>query len=55
MYARLFRLLPGPLWFRVLLVALLIVVIVAVLFEIVFPWLVQYSPWGTEGTVTSTG
>lgn len=51
MYAWIFRHLPGPVWLRVLIGALLILAAVWVLFELVFPWLVAYSPWATDGTV----
>lgn len=50
MYAWIFRQLPGPLWFRVILAAALIVAVVLLLMNFVFPWLSQYSPW-TESTI----
>lgn len=50
MYAWIFRHLPGPLWFRVTLAAAVIVTVVLLLMNLVFPWLSQYSPW-TESTI----
>jgi hypothetical protein len=44
MYGWIFSRLPGPLWVRVLLAAVMIVVAVAALMEIVFPWAAQFSP-----------
>ncbi|MEX1080149.1 MAG: hypothetical protein WED09_13695 [Homoserinimonas sp.] len=39
MYALLWRLLPGPLWLRILLAVLLMAGVLAVLVMFVFPWL----------------
>lgn len=52
LYAWIFRKLLGPLWTRILLAVMLIVVAVYVLFEFVFPWASQYSTWNepTLGT-----
>ncbi|EMR00057.1 hypothetical protein ACIGB6_12365 [Paeniglutamicibacter gangotriensis] len=50
MYAWIFRTLPGPLFFRILLAVALIVGAVLLLMNYVFPWLSQYSPW-TESTI----
>lgn len=38
MYGPLFRLLPGPTWLKVILAALILVGVVFLLFEYVFPW-----------------
>lgn len=47
MYAWFFReLLPGPLWVRILLTLVLLVAVVYLLMEVVFPWLSEYSPLG---------
>lgn len=51
MYAWFFRSLPGPLWFRVLLTVALLAVAVLALFELVFPWMEQFSPLHTEVTI----
>lgn len=39
MYAALWRILPGPLWVRVLQAVVLIILLIAVLFTWVFPWI----------------
>ncbi|WP_026533094.1 hypothetical protein [Arthrobacter sp. H41] len=39
MYGWIFRQLPGPLWARILTSVLMIAVVVAVLFQVIFPWL----------------
>ncbi|MBG6184961.1 hypothetical protein IWX65_002939 [Arthrobacter sp. CAN_A214] len=38
MYGWIFRQLPGPLWIRILTSVLMIAAVVAVLFQVVFPW-----------------
>ncbi|WP_200919761.1 hypothetical protein [Rathayibacter sp. Leaf296] len=38
MYAALWRVLPGPLWVRLLLVLVLVAAVLAALAEWVFPW-----------------
>ncbi|TQL46527.1 hypothetical protein FB562_2049 [Homoserinimonas aerilata] len=38
MYSALWRLLPGPLWFRILLAVILVVVVLLALILWVFPW-----------------
>ena len=50
MYAWIFRNLPGPLWFRIILALGLIIGVLLLLMNYVFPWLSQYSPW-TESTI----
>lgn len=50
MYAWIFRNLPGPLWVRVIFALAMIVGIVLLLMNYVFPWLSQYSPF-TESTI----
>jgi hypothetical protein len=39
MYGALWRLMPGPIWLRVVLMVLFFAVILAVLILFVFPWL----------------
>ncbi len=39
MYGALWRLMPGPLWLRIVLIVLLFAIILAVLVLFVFPWL----------------
>ncbi|GGE57999.1 hypothetical protein [Nesterenkonia cremea] len=54
MYAWFFNtVLPGPLWFRIILALLLAAGIVFLLMEFAFPWLSQFSPFNDstlEGT-----
>jgi len=38
MYAVLWRILPGPMWVRILIVLVLVVLFLAALVEWVFPW-----------------
>ena len=38
MYAALWRVLPGPVWLRVIIVLVIVAVVVASLVEWVFPW-----------------
>ncbi|MBM7473747.1 hypothetical protein [Subtercola frigoramans] len=38
MYAGLWRLLPGPIWVRILILLVLLIVILAALFFWIFPW-----------------
>lgn len=38
MYAALWRILPGPVWVRVLIAVVLIVLVLVALIEWVFPW-----------------
>ncbi|HLP22710.1 MAG TPA: hypothetical protein VK139_01545 [Microbacteriaceae bacterium] len=38
MYAALWNILPGPIWLRIIIVAILAVAAVAALFTWVFPW-----------------
>jgi len=38
MYLALWRVLPGPVWVRVLIVVILVVAVLAALVEWVFPW-----------------
>ena len=54
MYGFIFRLLPGPLWIRVIQAILLIVFVVLVLMNYVFPLLNPHSPWQdspVDGTI----
>jgi hypothetical protein len=38
MYAALWRLLPGPVWVRILILVVVVVLVIAALVEWVFPW-----------------
>lgn len=51
MYAWIFARLPGPLWLRIVLAALLVAGAVLALMEFVFPWAAQYSPLTREVTL----
>lgn len=42
MYSTLFRLLPGPTWFRWLICLVLVTFVVWVLFKWAFPWAQEY-------------
>lgn len=42
MYAFLWRLLPGPLWLRVILAIILFAVVLLLLVTFVFPWLATF-------------
>lgn len=50
MYAALWRLLPGPMWLRLLLLLIALVVIITVLMVWVFPWIDSFITT-QEGTV----
>lgn len=49
MYSALFRLLPGPKWLKIVLAALIVLGIVFLLFEYVFPWANGYLNDNTVG------
>ena len=53
MYAALWRLLPGPWPVRVLLLVVLAALVVALLFEVVFPWAEPLLPFN-DVTVEET-
>lgn len=42
MYAALWRILPGPVWVRVIIVLVLVAVVLYSLVEWVFPWVDQF-------------
>lgn len=44
MYAALWRLLPGPVWVRVLLVVVLVATVLFALVEWIFPWVNTLLP-----------
>ncbi|MBP2412676.1 uncharacterized protein (DUF983 family) [Arthrobacter stackebrandtii] len=44
MYGWIFRNLPGPLWFRIIIAIVLVVAAVLLLMQFVFPWLSQFNP-----------
>lgn len=50
MYLWLFRQLPGPLWLRILLSAIILAGVLMVLVEIVFPWIAEMTNL-TDSTV----
>ncbi|MGG7465506.1 MULTISPECIES: hypothetical protein [unclassified Plantibacter] len=39
MYAALWRILPGPVWLRIILMLILLFAVIAALFTWVFPWI----------------
>lgn len=43
MYAWFFHLLPGPTWFRWLIVLVLVAAVVLVLMEFVYPWIAEFG------------
>ena len=45
MYGALWNHLPGPAWVRVATLAVIAVVVIAVLFEWVFPWVTSVLPY----------
>lgn len=51
MYAWIFRHLPGPLWFRITISALLVAGLLVMLFQVVFPWMSQFNPLTEESTL----
>lgn len=57
MYGWLFRHLPGPLWMRILLTALLLAAVVVALFAWVFPAIAPYMPFndGLVGAAAEPG
>lgn len=52
MYAALWRLLPGPLWLRVLLAVVVVAGIVALLMFVIYPWAAVVFTPNVESTVT---
>ena len=54
MYGALWRLLPGPAWLRVVLLAVLAALVVVVLFRWVFPALEPYMPFDEQTVVDTT-
>lgn len=50
MYGFIFRLLPGPKWLRILLMILMALVVVAILFNWVFPAIAPFMPFN-QGTL----
>lgn len=50
MYGPLWRLLPGPAWVRAIIVLVVVLAVVAVLFQWVFPLIAPYMPFN-NGTV----
>jgi uncharacterized BrkB/YihY/UPF0761 family membrane protein len=53
MYAALWRVLPGPVWLRILILAVLLAVVLFVLAEWIFPWIQSLTP-DPDGTVGNT-
>lgn len=54
MYGAIWRLLPGPLWLRVILAVVLAAAVVAACFQWVYPWLAEYMPFN-DTTVGAGG
>ncbi|MDN5668176.1 MAG: hypothetical protein L0G87_07240 [Renibacterium salmoninarum] len=50
MYGWIFRMLPGPLWLRIIFALILIAAVLAALVTWVFPWLSQFNPF-TDSTI----
>ncbi|WP_323959895.1 hypothetical protein [Arthrobacter sp. JZ12] len=50
MYGLIFRLLPGPLWLRIIWAILLVCAALVALVTWVFPWMAQFSPL-TDSTI----
>ncbi|SEB54122.1 hypothetical protein SAMN04489806_1035 [Paramicrobacterium humi] len=44
MYAALWRLLPGPVWLRILILLVLVAAVLFALFTLVFPWVQSLIP-----------
>lgn len=53
MYGWIFRTLPGPLWVRIILSVMLVLVAVTLLMVFVFPWISQFNPL-TDSTIGSS-
>ncbi len=53
MYAWLWRILPGPMWLKIVLCLLLVVAVVAVCFTWVFPAVAPHLPFN-DGTVSGS-
>lgn len=51
-YGWIFRSLPGPLWVRIMLSVMLVLLAVAALMVFVFPWISQFNPL-TDSTIGS--
>jgi hypothetical protein len=51
MYAALWRLIPGPLWLRILIVVVLVAAVLAVLAFWVFPWIDDLTAPAQDVTV----
>ena len=52
MYAALWRVLPGPIWLRVVILVALFALLLVVLASWIFPWINSFMP-DTSGTVTT--
>ena len=51
MYAWIFRHLPGPLWVRIIIAIVLILAVVYLLMEFVFPHFSEYGPFNLNVTI----
>ena len=51
MYAWIFRHLPGPLWLRIMIALVLILAVVFVLMQYIFPAFAQHSPFYQQVTL----
>ena len=52
MYAWIFRHLPGPLWVRIIIAIVLILAVVYLLMEFVFPHFAEYGPFNLTMFIT---
>ena len=52
MYAWIFRHLPGPLWVRIIIAIVLILAVVYLLMEFVFPHFAEYGPFNLTSPST---
>ncbi|MEO8908538.1 MAG: hypothetical protein ABI310_10790 [Microbacteriaceae bacterium] len=53
MYAALWRVLPGPVWIRIIIVLILVVAVIYALVTWVFPWVDAMMVGNEEGTVAT--
>ena len=51
MYAWIFRHLPGPLWVRIIIAIVLILAVVYLVIELVFPHFPEYGPFNLNVTI----
>lgn len=44
MYAALWRILPGPLWLRIMIAAVVVIALVVLLALVIYPWIATILP-----------